>query len=183
MNKLSKTLRNERGNMSILAAVLVIAFFMLYMVTMEVIRINMICQSVEVAMKSAVSSVVVDNYDDAYAAMREGRISGQVREDENVEWEESLDTGGIYPRMQELLGLEKINNDKYIKKFANGQTEATISNLELNIINASRTGDKGETLTVEATAMVEIPFRIGMFEDIPPIKTTLGAFCKYQAKM
>lgn len=178
-----KLLRNKRGDMSIIAVALAIFMIILFLGIMEYMRVSSIAETTKTALTSAIGAVVVENYDNTYSSMREGFAGGQVKASEDAAWEESLDYGDIYERLDDLLGLTVITSDKMVKKDPSGNTEVILSNLEVEILNTDNVGEKGDAIAIKGTMDVEIPWHIGGFDNLPSIKFKLGSYSRYQAKM
>jgi hypothetical protein len=124
---------NNRGSGFPLTVAVTLCLVLTFTGISEYLRLMLIAEGVRDALQSAVISTVNDNYDDVYHGVREGYSGGYQPIDS--EFEESLDYGDIYNRLDNILGLT--DNDEYNKKLTNeGKTEFMISDLEVGIKNA-----------------------------------------------
>lgn len=129
----------------------------------EYLRLTVIAESTRSAFRSAVISVVNDNFDDAYASLREGYAGGYNAT--SGTFLESVDYGDIYGRLDNLLGL-----DDNHKKLIGTQTEYQIKSLTVEIENAPfapSDTDSTTPLNAKATIVLEVPIRFGKFTILP----------------
>ena len=103
MTRLREILRDRKGNGFPLAIAITLALVIIFCGISEYIRLLIIAQGVRDAMQTAVISTVNDNYDDVYHGVREGYSGGY--QPMAGDFEESLDYGDIYGRLEEVLGL------------------------------------------------------------------------------
>src|SRR5699024_8491983 len=99
----------------------------------EYFRLMIIAQGVRDAVQDAVISTVNDNYDDVYHGVREGYSGGYqpVADD----FEESLDYGDIYNRLDTILGLKQ-SGGYHVKTISGGKMEFRVWDLDVDIRNA-----------------------------------------------
>ena len=88
-------------------------------------------------MQTAVISTVNDNYDDVYHGVREGYLRGY--QPMAGDFEESLDYGDIYGRLEEVLGLSYQGGTR-VKFTEDGKTEFRVWGLDVDIENAPLAG-------------------------------------------
>ncbi len=112
MKKIQEVLSNKRGASFPLIVAVTLALLFIFCGVSEYFRLMIIAQGVRDAMQAAVISTVNDNYDDVYHGIREG-YSGAYQPIAE-EFEESLDYGDIYDRIDCVLGLTE--NGRYHKK-------------------------------------------------------------------
>ncbi|MCL2816644.1 MAG: hypothetical protein FWD23_18755, partial [Oscillospiraceae bacterium] len=120
-------------------------------------------------------SVSTGNYADVYASLREGYSGGFVNDGSG--FREQINTGDIYARLIELLGLQR-EGSSYIKYIDGDIVEYRISNLTVNIVNAPLAPvdrDSAQKFQAEATIHLEVPLSFG-WSGLPPMRITLN--CK-----
>ena len=103
---------NNKGNATVLAVAVCMSLILIMCVIFEYIQMLVICNGIKNAVQSATVSVVVANYDDAYSQLREGYSGGYTYIDSA--FTETIDTGNIYARLDELLALTE-DGDKHTK--------------------------------------------------------------------
>ena len=103
MNRLRQILKDRRGVAFPLIIAIVLVLVMLMCCISEYFRLLIVAQGVRDAVQEAVISTVNDNYDDVYHGVREG-YSGAYQPLAG-DFEESLDYGDIYGRLDDILGL------------------------------------------------------------------------------
>ena len=103
MTRLREILRDRKGNGFPLAIAITLALVIIFCGISEYIRLLIIAQGVRDAVQTAVISTVNDNYDDVYHGVREG-YSGAYQPLAG-DFEESLDYGDIYGRLDDILWL------------------------------------------------------------------------------
>ena len=115
-----------------------------------------IAQGVRDALQDAVISTVSDNYDDVYHGVREGYSGGY--QPIASDFEESLDYGDIYERLDRILGLEQ-DREEHVKQDSGGNTQFKVWDLEMDIRNAplARSDTAGQRFEVDSTIMLEVP--------------------------
>lgn len=105
-------IKSNKGNATILAAVICMALILVMCVMFEYMQMLIICSGIRNAVQSAVVSSVVANYDETYSQLREGYSGGYTYVDSS--FTETIDTGNIYVRLDELLALTE-EGDKHTK--------------------------------------------------------------------
>lgn len=156
MRKIQKALSNKSGASFPLIVAIALALLLIFCGVSEYFRLMIIAQGVRNAMQSAVISTVNDNYDDVYHGIREG-YSGAYQPIAD-EFEESLDYGDIYDRIDSILGLTD-SGHCHKKSTAKGELEFRIWDLSVDIRNAPfATGDqKSSRFEADSTIMLEVP--------------------------
>lgn len=142
----------------------------------EYLRLVIIAQGVRDAVQSAVISTVNDNYDDVYHGVREGYAGAYLPADE---FEESLDYGDIYGRLDHLLGLNYTSG--YHAKYTEDALEFRISNLSVDLKNmplAPGNPDNSNGFLADAEIRLEVPVRFGG-KLLPPMVIKLKTQAKY----
>ena len=103
MSRLRQILKDRRGvSFPLIVAIALVLVIMLCGIS-EYFRLLIVAQGVRDAVQEAVISAVNDNYDDVYHGVREG-YSGAYQPMAG-DFEESLDYGDIYGRLDALLNL------------------------------------------------------------------------------
>ena len=172
MTKLKRIIRNKKGNSYPLAVAIAIAIVIISCAAFEYIRLTLIAQGVRDGVQSAIISVSTENYDDVYAALREGYSGGYVNSGSG--WGEQIDTGDVYARLDGVLGLRR-QGDFHIKYMDGDVMEYRVSNLNINVINAPfapSDRDTAQKFLAEATVYLEAPLSFG-WSNLPPMKITL----------
>jgi hypothetical protein len=135
-------------------------------------RLMIIAQGVRDGVQSAIISVSTGNYSDVYASLREGYSGGYYNDGSG--WNERVNTGDIYARLIELLGLRR-EGGYYVKYVDGDVVEYRISNLTVNVTNAPlapSNRDEAQKFYAEATIQLEVPLSFG-WSALPPMRITL----------
>lgn len=148
-------LKDRSGNGVPLAAAVTLCLLMIMLGIMEYSRLMIISSGVKDAMQEAVITVVNDNYNEIYHAVREGYAAGY--EPWGEDFEESVDEGDVYGRLAELLGLDYDGNG-LIGYLPNGIIEYKISQLSIEIPNSELApSESGQSYEVVTTVRLEVP--------------------------
>ena len=129
MTRLREILRDRKGNGFPLAIAITLALVIIFCGISEYIRLLIIAQGVRDAVQTAVISTVNDNYDDVYHGVREGYSGGY--QPMAGDFEESLDYGDIYGRLEEVLGLSYQGGTR-VKFTEDGKTEFRVWGLDVD---------------------------------------------------
>lgn len=160
MQKIRQTLKDKRGSSFPLIVAVTLCLVIIITGISEYFRLMIIAQGVRDAVQDAVISTVNDNYDDVYHGVREGYSGGYqpVADD----FEESLDYGDIYNRLDTILGLKQ-SGGYHIKAISDNKMEFRIWNLDVDIRNAPiRAGDIASLrFKIDCTIMLEVPVSFG----------------------
>ena len=170
-------LRSKRGSSFPVVVAVTLALVIVFCGISEYIRLMIVAQGVRDAVQSAVISTINDNYDDVYHGVREG-YSGAYRPSA-VDFEESLDYGDIYSRLDQLLGLRKENG--YHVKYAGDDVEFRLSDLYVDLDNmplAPANPDNSKGLLADAFIRLEVPISFGG-KNLPPMVINLRVKAKY----
>ena len=103
MSRFKQAIRDRRGVSFPLIVAVTLSLVILLCGVSEYLRLLIVAQGVRDAVQEAVISTVNDNYDDVYHGVREG-YSGAYQPMAG-DFEESLDYGDIYGRLDSLLNL------------------------------------------------------------------------------
>jgi len=161
-------LRSNKGSSFPLVVAVTLALVIVFCGVTESIRLMIVAQGVRDAVQSAVISTINDNYDDVYHGVREG-YSGAYQPSV-VDFEESLDYGDIYGRLDQLLGLKQENG--YHVKYAGNAVEFRLSGLSVDLANmpfAPVNPDNSKGFLADATIRLEIPVSFGGKSLLPMI--------------
>jgi hypothetical protein len=160
VNKRLKPLKNNRGNGYPFAVAITLCLVLIFTGISEYFRLMIVAQGVRDALQDAVISTVVENYNDVYHGVREGYSGGYQPTAED--FEESIDYGNIYDKMDNILGLTQ--NGGYHEKNASGsETQFKIWNLDVEIRNAPfASSDRADKrFEIDSTVMLEVPVSFG----------------------
>jgi hypothetical protein len=120
---------------------------------------------------------VNDGYDNVYHGVREG-YSGAYQPSAD-DFEESLDYGDIYGRLDKLLELRQESG--YHVKYAGDGTEFRLSNLSVHLRNmplAPSDPDNADGFLADAVIRLEVPVRFDG-NILPPMTVNLKVQAKY----
>ena len=155
MNRLRQILKDRRGVAFPLIIAIVLVLVMLMCCISEYFRLLIVAQGVRDAVQEAVISTVNDNYDDVYHGVREG-YSGAYQPLAG-DFEESLDYGDIYGRLDDILGLTYRGG--YHTQFASGDSA-------------------GDRFVADCEIELEVPVSFGG-ELLPPMRMTVKVSAGY----
>lgn len=175
-DKIKRILTNKSGSGFPLIIAIALALIIIFTGISEYFRLVIVAQGVRDAVQTAVISTVNDNYDDVYHGVREG-YSGAYQPYAG-DFEESLDYGDIYDRLDGILGLSS-NGGYHEKRTPDGKLEFKVWNLDVDIRNAPLASDDQASARFEAdsTILLEVPVSFGG-QLLPPmtikVKTSAG---------
>jgi hypothetical protein len=176
MEKIKYILKDKGGAGFPLIIAITLSLVIIFTGVSEYFRLMIVAQGVRGAVQSAVISTVNDNYDDVYHGVREG-YSGAYQPMAG-DFDESLDYGDIYERLDSILGLS-VNNFYHEKRTSDDKLEFKAWNLDVDIRNAPFARGDQATARFEAdsTIMLEVPVSFGG-KLLPPmrikVKTSAG---------
>ena len=176
MRQIKKILLNKRGSSFPLIVAVTLALALIFCGVSEYFRLMVIAQGVRDAVQSAVISTVNDNYDDVYHGVREG-YSGAYQPTAD-DFEESLDYGDIYSRLDSLLGLSS-SGGYHEKRNSDGELEFRIWSLSVDIENAPLASGDQASNRFEADCTIELEVPVSFRGKLLPsmritVKTTAG---------
>jgi hypothetical protein len=174
MMKINRILRGKKGNSYPLAVCIALAVVIISCGAYEYIRLMITAQGVRDGVQSAIISVAAENYDDVYAALREGYSGGYVNNGGG--FNEQLDLWDIYGRLDSLMGLRREGANHV--KYAGDVPEYRVSDLNVTVVNAPfapSDRDAAQKFLAEATIYLEVPLSFG-WSGLPPMRITVG--CK-----
>jgi len=177
VKEISGIIRNKKGTSFPLIVAVTLALVIIFCGISEYLRLMIIAQGVRDAVQSAVISTVNDSYDDVFHGVREG-YSGAYQPSAD-EFEESLDYGDIYGRLDKLLGLRQENGSHV--KYAGNAVEFRLSGLSIDLENmpfAPESPDNSKGFLADAGISLEVPVSFGR-KSLPPMKINLKVKAKY----
>ena len=180
MRILTHIFKCKKGNSYPLAICIALAIVIISCGVYEYMRLMLIAQGVRDGVQSAIISVATENYDDVYAALREGYSGGYVNNGSG--FNEQLDLGDVYSRLDSVLGLSK--QGAYHLKNTSGVLEYRVSNLNVKVINAPfapSNPDTAQKFLAEATIYLEVPLSFG-WSALPSMKINLKCKAGYTPK-
>lgn len=175
--KICGILKDKKGSAFPLIAAAALALVIIFCGASEMIRLMIIAQGVRDAMQSAVISAVNDSYDDIYHGVREGYAGAYMPLAD--EFEESLDYGDIYGRLDDQLGL-RYEGGSHVK-YAGNVPEFRLSGLSVSLHNmplAPGSKDNSKEFLADAVVRLEVPVSFGG-KHLPPMVINLKAQAKY----
>lgn len=178
--KLCDILKDKKGTSFPLVVAVTLALLLFLCVASEGIRLMIIAKGVRDAVQSAVISTVNDSYDDVYHGVREG-YSGAYQPNAGS-FEESLDYGDIYDRLDRILGLRQESG--YHVKYAGSAVEFRLSELSVTLENmplAPNSPDNNKGFRADAGIRLEVPVSFGG-KSLPPMSIKLKVQAKYMPK-
>ena len=177
MNRLRQILKDRRGVAFPLIIAIVLVLVMLMCCISEYFRLLIVAQGVRDAVQEAVISTVNDNYDDVYHGVREG-YSGAYQPLAG-DFEESLDYGDIYGRLDDILGLT-YRGGYHTQYTEDGGMEFRVWGLDVEIRNAPfASGDSaGDRFVADCEIELEVPVSFGG-ELLPPMRMTVKVSAGY----
>jgi len=176
MGKIKRILKDKSGEGFPLIIAVTLSLVIIFTGISEYFRLMIVAQGVRDAVQTAVISTVNDNYDDVYHGVREG-YSGAYQPMAD-DFDESLDYGDIYERLDKILGL-KATSFYHEKRTSDGKLEFKVWNLNVDIRNAPfASGDQASArFETDSTIMLEVPVSFGG-KLLPPmtikVKTSAG---------
>lgn len=177
--KWNKTFKNCSGEGYPLAVAVTLALLMLILIITQYAHLLIIASGVKDAMQEAVISTVNDNYADVYHAVREGYAAGYQPMGDGA-FEESLDYGDIYGRLDELLGLQS-DGDYHARISDRGTIEYQMKDLQIQIHNNGLASGERENFEITATIHLEVPISF-IQKVLPSMQITVCTKAAYTTK-
>ena len=174
--KIKAVIKDKRGASFPMIVAITLSLVILFAGVSEYLRLLIIAQGVRDSVQAAIISTVVENYDDVYHGVREGYSGGY--QPMAGDFDESLDYGDIYERLDTILGLS-VNSFYHEKHTSDGKLEFKVWNLDVDIRNAPfAAGDQASArFEADSTIMLEVPVSFGG-KLLPPmqikVKTSAG---------
>ena len=126
---------------------------------------------------SAIVDVATENWDEAYAGLREGYSGGYQLAGSS--WSQNVTSGNVYARLQDVLGIE-YEGGQYVK-YSGENLEYRLYDLHLDVENAPLAPSVPDGITqlnVTGTITVDVPLSFG-FGHLPPMQITMKLNAKY----
>lgn len=177
MSRLRQILKDRSGSSFPLIVAITLALVIIFCAISEYQRLLIVAQGVRDAVDDAVISAVNDNYDDVYHGVREGYSGGY--QPMAGDFEESLDYGDIYGRLEDILGL-RYQGGRRVKLTGDGKTEFRVWGLDVTIRNAPlASGDQsGRRFVADCEIELEVPVSFGG-QLLPPMRITVKTSAGY----
>ena len=177
MEKIKRIIKDKRAASFPLIIAITLSLVLIFSGISEYFRLMIVAQGVRDAVQAAVISTVNDNYDDVYHGVREG-YSGAYQPIAS-DFEESLDYGDIYNRLDNILELRQ-SSGYHEKRTSEDKLEFRIWGLSVNIKNAPfATGDQSlARFQADSTIMLEVPVSFGG-KLLPPMQIKLKTSAGY----
>ena len=177
MSRLRQILKDRRGvSFPLIVAIALVLVIMLCGIS-EYFRLLIVAQGVRDAVQEAVISAVNDNYDDVYHGVREG-YSGAYQPLAGG-FEESLDYGDIYGRLDALLNLTS-QGEYHVQYTEDGEMEFQVWRLEVEIANASFASVDSAGIRFVANCVIELEVPVSFAgELLPPMRLTVRGSAGY----
>lgn len=131
MSEIISLVKGKEANGMPLAAAAAMAVLFIFCGITEYMHLQIVAQGVRDAVQEAVIAAVNDNFDDVYHGVREGYAGGYYPAS-GEGWEESLDYGDIYGRLDDLLGLSDEGN-WHVKYLSGGEKRVVIPHSAQNV--------------------------------------------------
>ena len=112
MKKIQEVLKNKSGQGVPMILAVVLCCLILACVTFEYMRLMIVAQGVRDSVQSAIVDVATENWDEAYAGLREGYSGGYQLAGSS--WSQNVTSGNVYARLQDVLGIE-YEGGQYVK--------------------------------------------------------------------
>ena len=176
IKNLTRILKDKKASSFPFIIAITLSLVIIFCGISEYFCLVIVAQGVRDAVQTAVISTVNDNYDDVYHGVREGYSGAYqpIAED----FEESLDHGDIYDRLDGILGLS-YSGGYHEKRTSNSKLEFRVWGLSVDIRNAPfASGDQSSArFEADSTIMLEVPVSFGG-KLLPPmrikVKTSAG---------
>ena len=174
--KIKAAIKDKSGASFPMIVAITVSLVILLAGVSDYLHLLIIAQGVRDSVQAAIISTVVENYDDVYHGVREGYSGGYQPMVGN--FDESLDYGDIYERLDTILGLS-VNGFYHEKLTSDGKLEFKVWNLDVDIRNAPfAAGDQASArFEADSTIMLEVPVSFGG-KLLPPmqikVKTSAG---------
>lgn len=179
MSEIISLVKGKEANGMPLAAAAAMAVLFIFCGITEYMHLQIVAQGVRDAVQEAVIAAVNDNYDDVYHGVREGYAGGYYPAS-GEGWEESLDYGDIYGRLDDLLGLSDEGN-WHVKYLSGAEMEYRLSGLKTEIINVPFASNANQRFLADAYVNLEVPVRFGG-KMLPDMKIQIKVRAGYTPK-
>ena len=177
MKKIREVLKSKSGQGVPMILAVVLCCLILACVTFEYMRLMIVAQGVRDSVQSAIVDVATENWDEAYAGLREGYSGGYQLAGSS--WSQNVTSGNVYARLQNVLGVE-YKDGQYVK-YSGEDLEYRLYDLHLEVENAPLAPSVPDGITqlnVTGTITVDVPLSFG-FGHLPPMQITMKLNAKY----
>lgn len=180
MRKLRALWKDRSGKGSPLILAVVLVCILLSTVIFEYARLQLTAQGVRDAVQSAVVDVAAQNWDEAYAGLREGYAGGY--ELTGAAWYQNVTSGNVYGRLKDVLGLQ-FEGGRYVK-YSGPDAEYLLSGLTLGVENAPLAPSdpmSAVQLNVTGAITLQVPLSFG-WSHLPMMEIELQLKSSYVPK-
>lgn len=180
MKKIGKVLRSKDGNMSFFTVSVILCFLIVATGVFEWNHLQTIAAGTHDAVQRAVTTACTENYDRLYNGVREGYSGGYQLA--GTEWEENLDSGDVYAKLDSLLGT-RAEGAEHIK-YSGEQMEFSLSDLDVQMTNTPFAPDDPDHInqfTGIAYVTLKVPLSFG-WNALPPMEINMKVTSGYMAK-
>ena len=177
VKKIREVLKSKSGQGVPMILAVVLCCLILACVTFEYMRLMIVAQGVRDSVQSAIVDVATENWDEAYAGLREGYSGGYQLAGSS--WSQNVTSGNVYARLQNVLGVE-YKDGQYVK-YSGEDLEYRLYDLHLEVENAPLAPSVPDGITqlnVTGTITVDVPLSFG-FGHLPPMQITMKLNAKY----
>lgn len=180
MTAIKRILKDRAGASFPLTVAITLALIIIFAGVSEYLRLLIVAQGVRDAVQSAVISTVTENYDDVYHGVREGYSGAYQPMAED--FEESLDYGDIYRRLDSVLGLSR-SGGYHQKLSGDGELEFRVWGLSVDIKNApfAQSDSAAGRFIADCTIELEVPVSFGG-RLLPSMRITVKTSAGFTAK-
>jgi hypothetical protein len=177
MNRIKRILKDRGGASFPLIVAVTLSLVIIFTGISEYLRLLIIAQGVRDAVQSSVIATVTENYGNVYHGAREGYSGAYLPM--AGDFEESLDYGDIYGRLDGVLGLSRSGAYR-VKLTAVGKTEFRVWGLSVDIQNAPfAAGDSPSgRFAADCAIELEVPVSFGG-RLLPPMRITVRTSAGY----
>ena len=181
IKNLTRILKDKKASSFPFIIAITLSLVIVFCGISEYFRLVIVAQGVRDAVQTAVISTVNDNYDDVYHGVREGYSGAYqpIAED----FEESLDYGDIYDRLDGILGLS-YSGGYHEKRASDSKLEFRVWGLNVDIRNAPfASGDQSSArFEADSTIMLEVPVSFGG-KLLPPMRINVKTSAGYTPRL
>jgi len=177
---IKQILQDRRGASFPLIVAVTLALLIIVAGISEYLRLLIIAQGLRDAVQGSVIATVTENYDNVYHGAREG-YSGAYQPMAGY-FEESLDYGDIYRRLDNVLGLTR-SGIYHVKRYADGNKEFQVWGLSVYFRNAPFAHGDTETARFMADCRIELEVPVSFAgRMLPPMRITVKTSAGYTPK-
>jgi hypothetical protein len=179
LERLKSIFKDNSGSAAILSLIILLIMLMFFTVTIEYLRIKTIAKGIRDCLESSVISVVIQNWDNNYEALREGYSGGYSLDENSNNWVVDIDEGAVFNNLGNALGLSSGGNLYY--KFTGNGIEYYLYDLDVNVTNSKFRGDGNDEFKASAEIILKVPLKFG-WGHVPNLEVPLKLNAKFTPK-